>query len=610
MDRAPGASSLANLEHLWAETLGDARITVAVLDGPVDLEHPCFKGSHLRSLPTLIPNDSDLCPAAEHGTHVASLIFAQPGSPVRGIAPDCSGLILPVFCGGGESLSCSQLDLARAITRAVEEGAQVINISGGQIDASGQAEHFLASAVRLCKDNGVLIVAAAGNDGCECLHVPAAMSSVLAVGAMDVSGLPLAFSNWGEAYRTHGILALGQGLQGAIPGGGTADRSGTSYAAAVVSGVVALLLSRELAQGRKPDPFAVRDALLASAIGCDEQAVPDCRRLLAGRLDVQRASAHLSSQGGFAMPDPVSAVIAQTALEPVAAVCPVSTSPVEVTPSTPLVSAGVESSRFEAQKRVMPSGTKVLAYALGQIGYDFVSEARRDSFVQAGLANPYDPAALLSFLQDHPTFASAVTWTLSQESTPIYAIRGTGPFGAEVYATLREFLNDQLNAGVEQVSVPGEVSSTVQLLNGQTLPVLWAEVRGMYSWSVNALLERLPHDDQAQQDDVRNFLERVYYELRNLGQASPERAMNFAATNAFQVNQIYGSALSGGLKLDCICVEHSPVSRPNSDCWDVQLTFFHPLRRLEQAKDIYRFTVDVSDVVPVTVGTIRHWQVY
>ncbi|MCP4549327.1 MAG: peptidase S8, partial [bacterium] len=62
--------------------------------------------------------------------------------------------------------------------------------------------------------------------------------------------------------------------------------------------------------------------------------------------------------------------------------------------------------------------------------------------------------------------------------------------------------------------------------------------------------------------------------------------------------------------LDQIDVERSPICRPESDCWDVKLTFFNPTKRIEQARVVYRFTIDVSDVVPVTVGPVRHWHVY
>jgi cyanobactin maturation PatA/PatG family protease len=175
---------------------------------------------------------------------------------------------------------------ARAITQAVEHRANVINISGGQLSDSIEPDPLLANALRLCAENNVLIVAAAGNDGCDCLHLPAAVDTVLAVGAMDSTASPLPSSNWGKPYLLNGVLAPGKDIVGAVPGGGVAARSGTSYAAAIVSGVAGLLLSAELETGTAPDPMRVRTAILTSALPCPEQSVLDCGRYLAGRLDV------------------------------------------------------------------------------------------------------------------------------------------------------------------------------------------------------------------------------------------------------------------------------------------------------------------------------------
>jgi cyanobactin maturation PatA/PatG family protease len=245
---------------------GDSRICIAILDGPVDVTHPCFHGAKLTQLRTLVNLNQRGGPAAAHGTHVASIIFGQPGTAVAGIAPDCSGLVVPIFSDeapdGG--LACSQLDLARAILLAIENGAHVINISGGQLTPSGKPEPILGQAIESCRKHNILIVAAAGNDGCECLHVPAAAPSVLVVGAMDRDGTPLESSNWGEAYRDQGILAPGRDVLGAVPGG-IARNSGTSFAAPIVSALVGLLLSRQIERGETPDPHAVRAALLQSA---------------------------------------------------------------------------------------------------------------------------------------------------------------------------------------------------------------------------------------------------------------------------------------------------------------------------------------------------------
>jgi subtilisin family serine protease len=89
------------------------------------------------------------------------MIWGQPHRDVRGMAPACRGWIVPVFTAGSEDklAPCSQIDLARAITPAVEAGAKVINISGGQLTASGESDRLLRNAIRFCQENKVLMVA-------------------------------------------------------------------------------------------------------------------------------------------------------------------------------------------------------------------------------------------------------------------------------------------------------------------------------------------------------------------------------------------------------------------------------------------------------------------
>ncbi len=290
----PGADEVAaipGLRELWQQTTGSPAVCVAVLDGAVDLSHPSLRPAAGR-LEVLGPPAPGV--ASAHGTHVASVIFGQPGGPVQGVAPGCRGLIVPVFPTGpdGALVPCTQRELADAIDRAARAGAHVLNISAGELSVDGAGDTCLVEAVRACERQGRLIVAAAGNDGCAgCLRVPGAIPSpaVLAVGAMDGRGAPLPFSNWGGPYLQQGILAQGADIRGAAPGGGTVRRSGTSFATAVTTGVAALLLSLQTRRGAALSPQAVRRALLASARGCAHQPVPECARLLAGRLNVPGA---------------------------------------------------------------------------------------------------------------------------------------------------------------------------------------------------------------------------------------------------------------------------------------------------------------------------------
>src|SRR5262249_54522032 len=104
-----------------------------------------------------------------------------------------------------------------------------------------------------------------------------------------------------------------------------------------------------------------------------------------------------------------------------------------------------------------------LVYALRQLGYDFRTEARRDSFAPpraVPASGPphrsaaHDPTLLLNHLRDNAWDAAAIEWTLNLDDTPVYAIRPAGPFAAEVYGHLHHFLREQHTEGVEWVSVP------------------------------------------------------------------------------------------------------------------------------------------------------------
>ncbi|NJL61494.1 MAG: PatA/PatG family cyanobactin maturation protease [Methylacidiphilales bacterium] len=641
---------------------GDPSICIAVLDGPVDQSHPCFNGANLTLLPTLVSGVVDRGFASQHGTHVASVIFGQHSSPVRGIAPNCRGLIVPVFADGKEGLApCSQVDLARAITQAVERGANVINISGGQLAASAEPDRLLANAVRLCQENNVLIVAAAGNDGCDCLHIPAALESVLAVGAMDAQGNPIEFSNWGEAYQNQGILALGENILGAVPGGGTAAKTGTSFATPIVSGIVALLLGIQLQRGEKPNPHAIRDAILQSTLPCNQPKGSDSRRCLVGTLNISGAYNLITKGELKPMTNHKLEEISMQSSEADNAIAQLQPSEViEFDLSQPVInSAAIDVQPAEANGAIsipnvmsigenpmmviQTSNTKVpsitpsgadgdcgckgnssppqIVYALGQLGIDFGTESRRDSFIQA-IPVPdnetLNNTIMLNYLAQNPWEAQSLIWTLHLDATPIYAIVPVGPYANVTYDQLREFWADINTGRIERVSIPGHIGGSIRLMSGQTVPAIIPQVRGMDSWTTPALINlSTPDTSTASQEDVtadeirlklEEYLVRIYYDYRNLGVTPQERALNFSATNAFQVTEVMVDAARRNLGLQNITVEKSPICRPDADCYDVKLQFFN-LQDNRSSGRIYRFTVDVSEVIPVTIGRLRSWSI-
>lgn len=152
------ASLIPGLQELWEVTLGNEQILTAILDGGVDRSHPSLAGAKLTQLDSLVPKVASQGLATQHGTHVASIIFGQHHGGVQGIAPQCRGLSIPIFTDGKENsiAPCSQIDLARAILLAANQGVQIINISGGQLTPSGEADPLLADAVRHCAEQFLL----------------------------------------------------------------------------------------------------------------------------------------------------------------------------------------------------------------------------------------------------------------------------------------------------------------------------------------------------------------------------------------------------------------------------------------------------------------------
>ncbi|MFE7439320.1 S8 family serine peptidase [Streptomyces chartreusis] len=302
-------SVLRGLEAPEQELLGSPEVCVAVLDGPVDLSHPCFEGADLTRIDTLVTEAPGPGPMSLHGTFVTSLIIGQPGQGVTGIVPRCRVLLLPVF-RDGDKARVPQLDLARAIERAVEEGAHVINISGGERTPDGRPDRVLERALQVCEDYGVLVVAAVGNDGCDCLQVPAAVPCVLAVGASGPDGEPLDSNNWGETHSTNAVLAPGQDIFGAAPSGRIAALTGSSFATPLVSGVAALLIAAQQRLDGSADPLAVGRAILksAAAVPCSPAEAPECRRYLAGHLDAARAF-ELVAEPHSTLPSPAEPIL-------------------------------------------------------------------------------------------------------------------------------------------------------------------------------------------------------------------------------------------------------------------------------------------------------------
>ena len=670
--------SIPGIRSLWQKTLGDSRVCIAILDGPADLTHPCFVGADLRRVDGHRTDAKQSIPEAiEHATHITSVVLGQHGSSAEGIAPRCSGINVPVIYDPASMLD--PIALTHAIDIAFREGANIIHVASCIPTKLGKADDLVARAVRTCIDNNVLVVAPAGNDEGECFCIPAAIPGVIAVGAVDDVGRAARFSNWGGIYQKQGVVAPGCDITGAAPGGETSTHKGTSCAAPIVTGTAALLMSLQLREGWPINARSVRNAILGSALPCETSDPQEQQRCLAGMLNVPGAIRRLFALSREQRPSLSQRRSSNTSgwkPRPSAKHMPFRS----VIPTNRDGSVRVAEARASALALPAPrpavtplayDGTEgnCLVFFIGLVGYDFGTEARRDTFKQqmppalynyetgallseAGRSaenirtllgpgpaggfhrvppDPFDTRQMVAYLRERPDEARSLIWTLNLELTPVYSIERVGPFGDRVYHRLVGMLDGQSQAEgspayVERVSVPAVLSGqSVRLFSGQVVSQLLVDAtRGMHEWNTSALIEAAlaavararaappsahvvpPPDDDDVREILRQVLNKLYYEYRNLGIASPDRALNFAATNIFQVTDVLVAAITnpkGSKTLDRIDVVKSPYGRIDSDCWDVLLKFFDPEKQ-NRGYTVVRFTLDVSDKLPVTMGSL------
>ena len=220
----------------WDATHGDRSVKIAVLDSGADLTHPDLAGKVVGTYNS-VTGGTDVTDTVGHGTAVASIAAAttNDGFGVAGTGFDSSLLVVKVEDAAGQIMGDA---VANGVRWATDAGAAVINMSFG----FSQPDVLTAKAVAYAISKGVVVVAAAGNTPTSAQNYPAAEPGVLAVGATTENGAARAsFSSFGAWVD---VAAPGVSILGDTIGGGVATSDGTSFAAPLVAGEVALLRAK------------------------------------------------------------------------------------------------------------------------------------------------------------------------------------------------------------------------------------------------------------------------------------------------------------------------------------------------------------------------------
>ncbi|UBM59219.1 S8 family serine peptidase [Marinilongibacter aquaticus] len=226
-------------EDAWAANAGGGTVVVAVVDNAIDTNHVDLKGN---LLPGFDVADNDLDPNPpnanfSHGTHVSGIVSAVTNNAI-GIASAANNKIkvLPIKATYDISSYRSIDEGYEGIEKAIEQGVDIISLSWGGEGYSQTEQDVINHAY----EQGILVLAAAGNESNDILQYPASYDHVVSVAALDDDDQLSSFSSYGNAVD---ISAPGRGILSTIPFNTYANFNGTSMATPLVASCAGYLLS-------------------------------------------------------------------------------------------------------------------------------------------------------------------------------------------------------------------------------------------------------------------------------------------------------------------------------------------------------------------------------
>lgn len=265
----------------WQVTKGKG-VRVAVHDTGIDFNHPDLKNRIKSALDMKDFSGSPfgVVDKQGHGSHVAGSVLAD--GPLPGVAPEAELIVAKVL---GDNGSGGVDDIAAGIRWSITRNADVISMSLG---GAGQ-DSFIPPALAEAEAAGVIVIAAAGNDGPGegTVGFPGGYSKAIAIAAVDVNLKVANFSSRGPA-----VYVAGPGVQirSTYPGGQYATMSGTSMATPNIAGIAALWIAAHPEVAKKDRPAKFREALKLVSFDIDPAGrdtrtgwgFPDAVKLVAG----------------------------------------------------------------------------------------------------------------------------------------------------------------------------------------------------------------------------------------------------------------------------------------------------------------------------------------
>jgi subtilisin family serine protease len=245
----PAQYVLGKLEVEQAHQIATGKsVLLAVIDSAIDGGHPDLRGSILKDFDALGGKSAPQL----HGTEMAGAIAAH--GKLLGIAPGVELLAARAFDNTAGMSRGTSFDIFKSLQWAADNDARVVNMS-----FAGPADPVLHRMLAAAYEKNIVLIAAAGNDGPYAAPAyPAADPDVIAVTATDADDKPFKMANRGKYVA---VAAPGVEIVALAPDASYEITSGTSVAAAHVSGIAALLLQRD----RSLKPVDVRAILTATA---------------------------------------------------------------------------------------------------------------------------------------------------------------------------------------------------------------------------------------------------------------------------------------------------------------------------------------------------------